>query len=91
MRTSHAQIRAQQRRIPPIVEQWLDEFGEESYDGHGAVRRYFSHASIKRMKRALGAQFVEHNARWFRVYKADVVAADLTITIGWREEPIRGR
>lgn len=91
MYTDHARIRCRQRCIPPIVEQWLDEFGEESYDGHGGVRRFFSHASIKRMKRTLGAQFVEHNARWLRAYKIDATTSDLTITIGWRKEPVRRR
>ena len=35
--TYHAAIRSQQRGIPPLVMQWLDQFGEECYDGHGAI------------------------------------------------------
>ena len=43
--TYHATIRSQQRGIPPLILQWLDLYGEEEYDGHGAVIRYFSRAS----------------------------------------------
>ena len=25
-----------------LVEQWLSQFGEETYDGHGGVLRYFN-------------------------------------------------
>jgi hypothetical protein len=52
--TKHASIRAQQRGIPPLVDRWLDEFGEEDHDGHGYVRLYFSHRSVREMERALG-------------------------------------
>ena len=54
--TKHASIRAQQRGIPPLVDRWLDEFGEEEHDGHGYVRLYFSHRSVREMERALGHQ-----------------------------------
>ncbi len=35
-RSSHAAVRAQQRYIAPLIKQWLDQFGEEKYDGNGA-------------------------------------------------------
>ncbi|MDP6652334.1 MAG: hypothetical protein QGF90_09550 [Gammaproteobacteria bacterium] len=38
MNTTHAAIRAQQRCIPPLVDQWLSQFGEEEYDGHGGTQ-----------------------------------------------------
>ena len=31
--TTHAQRRAQQRAIPVMIDEWLDRFGDESYDG----------------------------------------------------------
>jgi hypothetical protein len=31
--TKHADVRAQQRAIPPFVDWLLDEFGEEEHDG----------------------------------------------------------
>lgn len=50
-RSSHAAARAQQRCIPPLVDQWLDQFGEEKHDGQGGVLLYFSRASIRAMER----------------------------------------
>ena len=43
--SNHAAERTQQRCIPPVVQRWLDEFGEERYDGHGAIKVYFSRRS----------------------------------------------
>jgi hypothetical protein len=42
MLPAHAAIRAQQRGIPPLIRDWLFQFGEEQHDGHGAIRRFFS-------------------------------------------------
>ena len=42
MKTRHAQIRAQQRGIPPLIDCWLDEYGEMVYDGHGGVQMVFT-------------------------------------------------
>lgn len=38
----HAQIRMQQRSIPPMVDQLLDLYGQEEHDGHGAVTIYLN-------------------------------------------------
>jgi hypothetical protein len=35
--TEHATTRMHQRSFPPIVIDWLDEFGEEQFDGRGGV------------------------------------------------------
>lgn len=48
-RSVHAKVRAQQRGIPPLIDRWLDEFGEEDYDGRGGVRIFFSRRSVKAM------------------------------------------
>ena len=53
--TYHAAIRSQQRGIPPLVMQWLDQFGEECYDGHGAIIRFFSQTSRREMEVSLAA------------------------------------
>ena len=37
MNTRHAEFRAQQRGIPPIIDQLLDLYGHEEHDGHGGV------------------------------------------------------
>ena len=91
MKTKHAEVRAQQRCIPPVVDQWLDEFGEEEYDGHGGVKGYFSGDSIDRMKRQLGPHFVEYNARWLRAYRVESSHDGTQVTCGWRHRRVGRR
>ena len=52
--TRHAHTRAQQRGVPPLIDQWLDAYGEEEYDGHGGIVRYFSSRSLRAMERDFG-------------------------------------
>lgn len=80
----HAASRAQQRGIPPLVEQWLEEFGEEAYDGHGAVVRYFSRSSVRSLERAFGRAPVRKLAEYLGAYKVDSSRDGSLITIGHR-------
>lgn len=87
--TKHAAIRAQQRAIPPLVNRWLDEFGEEEHDGHGYIRLYFSHRSVREMERSLGRRPVAIFKRYLRAYKVESCADGTTITTGWHTHHIR--
>jgi hypothetical protein len=88
---SHATKRAQQRGIPPLVCQWLDEFGEERYDGHGGVIKYFSHTSIRAMERKFGSAPVRKLAGYFNAYKVECSHDGHVITIGHRTRRIHQR
>lgn len=88
---SHAAVRAQQRCIPPLVAQWLDQFGEERYDGHGGVLRYFSRASIRAMERAFGRAPVRKLAEYFDAYQVESSHDGHVITIGHRTKRIKRR
>lgn len=88
--TKHAQIRAQQRAIPPLVDRLLDEFGEEHHDGHGCVKLFFNRRSVRRMERALGHQPVTLLNRYLNAYKVETTDGT-TITKGWRTERINRR
>ena len=87
--TKHAASRAQQRGIPPLVDLWLDEFGEVEHDGQGCIRLYFSHRSVREMERSLGCQPVAMFKRYLRAYKIESCADGATITKGWRTCRIR--
>lgn len=91
MNTRHAETRAQQRGIPPLIDQWLDLFGEEEYDGHGGVVRFFSRASIRAMKRAFGDAPVRKLNEYFRAYKVESSHDGHIITIGHRIKRINRR
>ena len=64
MHTHHAQARAQQRGIPPLVDELLERYGHEQHDGHGAVVLYLDKRSIRAMQRDLGARPVARLAEW---------------------------
>lgn len=83
MNTKHSEIRAQQRCIPPMVDQLLDLYGQDEYDGHGAIIRYLDKISIRNMERDLGRRPVARLSEWFDAYK--VIATDgHIITVGHR-------
>ena len=87
MNTRHATVRAQQRGIPPMVDQLLDLYGQEEYDGHGAVVRYLNKDSIRNMERDLGRRPVSRLAEWFDAYKVSSTDGR-TITVGHRTSRI---
>jgi hypothetical protein len=83
MNTRHAEARAQQRGIPPMVDQLLDLYGQEEHDGHGAIILYLSKSSIKDMERDLGRRPVSKLAEWLNAYKVKSMDGH-TITVGHR-------
>ncbi len=89
MFSHHAQHRNQQRCIPPIVHDWLSEFGIEKFDGHGGVRVYFSGESIKRMERELGRHFVRENRKYLNAYRVESSSDGTVITCGRKTKRIR--
>lgn len=91
MNTAHAKARAQQRGIPPLIDHWLDEFGEMEYDGHGGVIRFFSHASVRAMEREFGSAPVRKLAEYFRAYKVESSHDGQVFTIGHRCKHINRR
>ena len=88
MYSKHCLQRNQQRCIPPVVHYWLSEFGEEKYDGHGAIKVYFSSKSIKVMERSLGRHFVRENKKYLNAYRVEGTDGSV-ITSGWREKRIK--
>jgi hypothetical protein len=69
--TNHAVIRSQQRGIPPLILQWLDQFGEEQHDGHGATIRYFSRASRRAMEQEFGSYPVKKMSEFLNIYTVE--------------------
>ncbi|WP_374657137.1 hypothetical protein [Inhella sp.] len=87
MNTRHADVRAQQRGIPPMVDQLLDLYGHEEHDGRGAIVVYLDKAGIRNMERDLGRRPVARLAEWLDAYK--VKSTDgMTITVGHRTRRI---
>jgi hypothetical protein len=81
--TKHADIRMQQRCIPPFALELLDRFGVESHQHDGTVLIRHTKKSCKLMKRELGSHFVEANKRLLYVFKVESLKNGSTITVGW--------
>jgi hypothetical protein len=82
--SEHAAKQAQRRGIPPLIDEWLDSYGEEVYDGHGATVRYFSKRSIREMEKAYGSLPVRKLSEWHDAYKVVSIDDGTVITIGHR-------
>ncbi len=87
--TVHAQTRAQQRGIPLLIEEWLDSYGDEEYDGRGARVVFFSKKSIRKMERQFGRAPIRKLSEWLDVYKVEDVGSAQIITIGRRFKRLR--
>ena len=84
MHTHHSSIRSQQRGIPPLIDELLDRYGREVYDGHGGVVVFMDKESIRRMERDLGREPVSRLATWRNAYKVRSINDGATITVGHR-------
>lgn len=82
-RTRHASKRAQQRGLPPLIQNWLDTYGARARSSGGAEVLYFDKCSRRHLARDVGSQVVDRLRPFLDAYM--VVANDGTvITLGWR-------
>lgn len=88
--TRHAQIRSQQRGIPLRISEMLLAYGEEHFDGHGAVIRYFSRRSRQYLRDDLGAEAVRRLSEHLRAYLVQNAHDGVIITVGLRHPNKRG-
>jgi len=89
--SQHARRRMQKRSIPPIVLDWLQDYGSRQYDGRGAFIQYFDHAAKARLSRNYGHRFVQTHDRYLRVYMVEDTAGEAVITVGHRTRRVRRR
>lgn len=85
----HAAIRAQQRGITPMIQEYLLEYGAEIYDGHGGIRRYFDKRSIRCIERDLGRELVCRIADSQGVFLIESSHDSSIITVGHRHRTKR--
>lgn len=82
--TPHAAQRAQQRGIPPLINHWLLDYGDEVFDGHGGVIRYFSSNGIRKMERDIGKTPIKRMSEFLRCYLVESSNDGAIITVGKR-------
>lgn len=88
MNTKHAQIRAQQRAIPPLAVRLLDEYGREMHAGGGTVITFLDRAAIRRIEQDYGRRPAAKLTEWFDVYRVSTTTGT-TLTIGHRTRRLR--
>lgn len=86
--TMHARNRCKQRGIPPFIISLLKEFGEEAFDGNGAIKRYFSKNSKRLMCKELGRQIVVCLKQYLNTYMVESIDGAV-ITTGWISKRIK--
>jgi hypothetical protein len=87
--THHADRRAARRGIPPLIVQWLLAYGEERHDQRGGLVRYFSHRSVRRLKRGVGGQPIRELRRYLTAYVVEGIDTGAVITVGWRNKRVK--
>ncbi len=88
MNTKHALDRAQQRGIPPLIQEWLCTYGLENYNGNGMIVRYFTNKSIRLMEREFGREPIRRLSEYFRCYLIESINGQV-ITMGKRYKRIK--
>jgi UDP-N-acetylglucosamine transferase subunit ALG13 len=86
MNTVHANVRCQQRGIPPIVVDMLLQFGRRDHDHAGAEIVYFDSSAKKKIEKYTGSligKFNEHLDSYV------VMAGGAIVTVGTRYKRIK--
>lgn len=87
--TQHAQHRSQQRGIPPLVVDWLLAYGQQVFDGHGGIVRFFDGPARHRLAREIGHAPVRRMAEFLRCYLVESTDDGRVITVGKRHPQAR--
>jgi hypothetical protein len=84
--SSHAQTRIQQRGIPPLILNWLIEFGAVKHT-HGARKRFFDKRARARLAQAVGDEVVNRLGSLLNVYLVE--SEETIVTTGHRLRRVR--
>jgi hypothetical protein len=86
IQTVHSAIRAQQRGVPPLIQNWLLDYGAEQFDGRGGVVRFFSNECLRKMERDIGRIPLKRMSEYLRCYLVQSSSDGVVITVGKRYE-----
>lgn len=82
----HAAIRCQQRSIPPMIREWLLDFGAEEHT-HGGTKRFFDQKARRQLAAAYGSEVVDRMGDLLNLYLVE--GDDCIVTAGVRTRRIR--
>jgi len=66
--SQHAKYRCQERNIPPLILEWLNEFGSVGYDKHGCKKIFFDKKSRHQLSENVGKEIVERMGDLMNIY-----------------------
>ena len=81
--SKHASIRAQQRCIPPLIVEWLFEYGRR-ISSHGAVHLVFDKRSRKSIAKEVGTNILRQLSKYLNVEAVVDPETDVVITVQWK-------
>lgn len=83
----HAEIRSDERGIPPLIVDWLNRFGTHEHDKRGCCVVWFDKRSRRKLECAVGRQVVDCLQPLLDAY-AVVSNTGEIVTLGWRSKRI---
>ncbi|MFQ5753462.1 MAG: hypothetical protein ACE5HI_15845 [bacterium] len=84
--TNYANVRSKQRGIPPLIVEWLEEYGAVTYDHHGGQKKFFDKRSRKLLSKRYGKEVVDRMGSLMNTYL--VVESGHIITVAHRQKHI---
>ena len=85
--SKHAQIRQQQRAIPPLIIEWLCKYGCQKQGMNGTIICFFDRESRRSLTAEVGELVVRRLSDLMDAFL--VIAGDCIVTIGHRYKPLR--
>jgi len=80
--SDHAQVRAQQRCIPPLVIEWLLTYGHRQ-TSHGAEKIRFDKRAKRELASEVGTPIVKQMSRFLQASIVVDPVSDQLITVMW--------
>jgi hypothetical protein len=84
--TRHAQVRSQQRAIPPLIIDWLCKYGRRLTGMNGTTVCFFDRESRRCLAAEVGQIVVRRLADMLDAYV--VLSGDSIVTVGHRYKPL---
>jgi len=85
--SDHASRRMQQRGIPPLIVEWLRDYGSIVHDKHGGVIHHFDKRARRSLEKRYGRTIVKRLAEFLDCYA--VFAEGRLVTTGRRYKRLR--
>jgi len=87
--SNHATARCKQRGIPPLIREWLINYGDEIYDHHGGIIYHFTREARRKLEKNFGRDAVSRLNEWLNAYVVLSVEGGVLITAGIRYKKIK--